>query len=604
MKNSCILFSLLAWFLSGCTYEPEGTFTNPYVSPPPDQIAAAINIDDVEGEFALVISTSFKVNIDRAGKRLVYFTVTKEGQPINSLGPVAPDQYLFNVDPAHLEQGTHQYDIEAKLSSGSGSIAEARGLEYYLIRKKLVVTVDKRVPSAVTGITPSMEAGHMTLRWNKPAHDHYFYVIVRNDVQGNYQSATISDPDVTEYIDEGYLGGKVSYTITLQSSFFVVPSEPVAYDFNPMESVSMIDENNRLKLKWTMQYQFGDDVFIRTTGRNFTMDFPATSGEAVVDTIYLGDIATSSLQLFRKGFEDDGLQIGYTSSIGTKMKLFDQYSLIESSNKLILSEVTNGRKTYRYNINTSVVEDSVYFPASSGNLRASQDGQYQYFASGSFLNSFNPLDFSAPGTSIYLNSIYQNDLQNPAIYAVSNDNFVVLGNQHKIVTMDLTNKQLWGTEKNGTKAVVSGDGNLMVVTDIIFESDAVIYKRGLTDWEEMGKVPHGNMFFSRLPNPQLISSLNGVTKLFDLTATPNADGYFVETTSAPVQATAFDIVNNRILSETIDSKLISTISVYSLEDLHLIATVKARVSSNWLNYSHFVLGGSHFTTSGFINAIE
>jgi hypothetical protein len=594
--------------MSGCTYESDSHYVNPNIHPPPAQISATIDVEAIVGEFSLAIPTYFRVTIDRAGKSLKYFRVSRAGKNVEILSSGVPEQYLFYVDPIDLDAGIHEYEIEAQLSSGSGSLAEASGLEYYIVEKKLVVTVDKTVPSPVTGITADMVNGHMTLRWNKPAHDHYFYSITRQDDKGNYQGYTIYDADVIEYVDEGYLGGPVVYSIALQSAFFAVQSEPVAYDFNTIEAVAIVNENNHLKVSWTVLSQFGDDVFIRASGRNFTKDFPAASGEAIIDTMYLGDIAESTLKLLREGFEDDGLTIRHTSSIGTRVKAFDEYSLLQTSNKLILNKVNNGYKTYRYNATTALVEDSLNFPGIGGQLLSSQDGNHQYFVSGSYLYSFNPLDFSEYPEQIYLNSIYRplygSDLEFPAIWAVSNDNFLVLTNRRQIVTMDLNNKQLWGTAKSGGAAVISGDGGFMVTKDE-FGADVIIYKRGLTDWEEIGKVPYGErIFFSRLPNPKLICSMNGVTKLYDLMSTVNAEGYFSEIDSAPIDATGLNIVNNWIISETVDAKFVSTISIYSIDEFEFLSVVKARVNSNWLNHSHFVVGGQQLITSGFIKEIE
>jgi hypothetical protein len=608
----------LTSILFGCTYEPDTHYINPAILPPPAQIPAVINIDDVQGEFPLVMPTYFRVAVDKAGRSLVYFKVYKDGKEIDLITPSHSEQFIFLLEPTQLNNGTHEYDIEVKLASGSGSLAEAAGLEYYIVEKKLVVTVDNSTPAAITGLAATMVNGHMTIRWNKPAHQHYFYTIIGYNETDEYSRAVdISDSDVTQYIDEGFLGGKVSYKVVLRSAFFYVESEPVTFDFDPIEVLSLTDADNRFKLKWTMHYTFADDVFIRITGRHFQLDFPAADGETPVDTLYLGDLANTTLKLLRNGFETDGRTFSFASLVGDKIKPFDQYALVQSSNKLILHQATNSNKTYRYNATTFALEDSIYIPGLDGyNLLSSQNGNHQYVYSGNYLISFNPLNFSVVPTPVDLNDIYrssfQRDLEYPGYYAVSNNNLLVLSNQpfdgqqieHKIVTMDLNTKQLWGTQKEGTRAVIPANAEFMVVTNSISESDAVVYKRGATDWQEIGKVPDGEMFFSADGNPLLISSRDGVTKVFDLTTTPNGAGYFPEKASGLVRATGFDVVNNRVLQETIDAKSISTISSYSLTDFSLLSTVSARVTNSYPGFNHFIVGGNQLVTSGFKKTIQ
>ena len=374
--------------------------------------------------------------------------------------------------------------------------------------------MDKSVPAPATGLTAAMINGHMVLTWDKPAHKNYVYTITKYNETSKYGDVVfISDPDVTEYVDEGYLGGKVTYVVVLRSPFFYVNSEPASYELNFIEATSQLGENNDLKLKWTMLQSFGEDVLVRVSGRHFTKDFPANTGEAIVDSLYLGDVAISTVKLIRKGFDVDGLSLSDTTSVGHKIRPFHQYSFIESSNKLLLHRGPDSYKTYRYNASTLMVEDSSNFLGVGDlPLLSSQDGSRQYLISGSFLHSFNPMDLSAYPTPIYLNSIYwplwHRDLTSyPGYYSISNDNLLVFTNyyqagqqiEYKIVTMDLNTKQLWGSEIAGTKAVISGDANFMTVTNQLSIEDAIVYKRGAADWEQIGKIPHGEMFFSRLP---------------------------------------------------------------------------------------------------------
>jgi hypothetical protein len=610
MIDRCALFFGIICLLFACAYEPEGEYVNPSIYRPLDNIPASINIDDVEGEVPLVFRTSFLFSVDRAGKPVIYAKVYSEGKEISVGG--LNDLYSFLVDPEELSNGSHEYDIEVKISSGSGSIAESLGIEYYLIRKKLVVSVDKSIPQPVTSLTATMVDGYMTLTWEKPFHNHYQYIIIKHDGSGNFlDSNIISDPNMTSYVDQGYVGGKVSYKIALHSAFFQVDSESVTYDLQPIEVVPVLDENNYLKLKWNVLTAFGEDVTIRISGRHFTKDFPWESDESKVDSLYLGDIANANLKVFRNGFEGQALSVTSAHSIGTKIKSFYSYSFIEASNKILFYLATGPSKIYRYDATTFAPEDSSYHPGN--NLISSESGMRQYLIySWSNAYSFNPMNFSESINGIDLNSIYRqahgSDTSYPVYFNISNDNLLVFTNQNqfggpKVVTMDLTTKQPFGTDKNGVKADISGDGHFMVVTNSYSEEDAVVYKRGASDWEEIGKIPFGRMFFSRDPGNRLVRSHQGTTYVYDLISSPDANGYFTEVKSAQINATGLDRVSNRIIQEIIDDKFVSSISTYSVDDLTLMSTHKARVTPN-MGDQHFVVGNKQIVASGYIRDIE
>lgn len=617
MKGCCVLICLLTSILCGCIYEPDGHYINPNVYPPLAQIPASINIDDIEEEYALVIPTYFTVKIDRAGKFLKHFNVTKDGQAVYLMYS-STDAASFHLDPANLPDGTHEYDIEMVLSSGSRSLAEAAGLEDYVIQKKLVVNVDRSEPAPVSGLTAAMVNGKMVLTWDKPAHKNFYYSIYRyNEATNKGASADIRDPNVTEFVDEGFLGGKAKYYVSLRSAFFDVTSESPWYEHNFIEATSQIDEDDRVIMKWVMSHNFGEDVFVHINGRRFEKDFPATNaGEAIVDSLFLGDVANSTVQLLRRGFEDDGVTLSFTSSVGDKLRPFYECSFIKSSNKLLLHRGPASNKTYRYDATTLQAEDSFdlyigHFPRLS-----SPDGQRQWFLSHHTLYGINPMNLADYPTQINLSSIYyplwNRDLGYTLYHSISNNDLIVFTNSfqngqqidYKIVTVDLNTKQLWGSEIDGVRAFIAEDASFLAATNQVSGGHAVIYKRGLNDWEELGKIPNGEIFFSRLPNPRLISSLDGITRVYNLDSAPNAEGFFIAAGSASIQATGFDIVNDRILSETIDAKLISTISIYSVDDFQLVSTVKARVAKDYLGPNHIVIGGRHLVISGFITDIE
>jgi hypothetical protein len=610
MIDRCVLFFGIFCLLAACAYEPEGEYVNPSIYRPLDNIPASINIDDLKGEFALVFRTSFHFSVDRVGKPLIYCKVSSEGKEI-SVGNLN-DQYSFLIDPEQLSNGTHEYDIEVKLSSGSGSIAESLGVEYYLIQKKLVVSVDKSIPEPVTGLTATMVDGYMTLTWNKPSHNHYKYSIFKLDENDNFLDAfDISNASLTSYVDKGYVGGKVSYHVALVSSFFQVDSEYVVHELQPIEVVPVLDGDNHLKIKWNVLTVFGEDVTIRISGRHFTKDFPWESDESNVDSLYLGDIANANLKVFRNGFDDQGLSVTSAHSIGTKIKSFYSYSFIEASNKILFYRATGPSKIHRYDATTFASEDSLYHPGNY--LISSESGMRQYLIySWSNAYSFNPMNFSESINGIDLNSIYRqahgSDTSYPVYFNISNDNLLVFTDQNqfggpKVVTMDLTTKQPFGTDKNGVKADISGDGHFMVVTNSYSEEDAVVYKRGASDWEEIGKIPFGRMFFSRDPGNRLVRSHQGTTYVYDLISSPDANGYFTEVKSAQINATGLDRVSNRIIQEIIDDKFVSSISTYSVDDLTLMSTHKARVTPN-MGDQHFVVGNKQIVASGYIRDIE
>lgn len=598
-------------------FDPHGEFINPYVYPPAP-IDAKIEIANINEPFRLIFPTDFKFTVDRKEKELLSFEVLRDGKTwiVGS-----NENISFMLDPSDYADGSHEFWIKVKLSSGSGSVAEMLGAEYYLVEKIFKVTIDKSTPLPASGLSAQMVNGRLSLTWNKPDHEHFVYKLKRDYYP--QELIEIKDVATTQYIDELFTGGKITYTLVLESKFFSVESESFTFELNPLEAEAILDEDGFIKIVWTTPFDFGDETFLKVSGRKSSQIFPLVAGEATVDTLLLGEDATASLTLSHSNHEDEGYRKDFTVSVGTRIKKFDYFALLPAQNKLIISKGyvygfdDASTKIYRYDASTLTLEDSLVFliPGwANYELLVSEDGAHAYIKYDNFFKSeprllkFDPLDFAKPTTTTSVSGVFgsyfSSSITESSRYSLSNENQILFLNYYytqNLINIDMNTKAVRWYKNNIQDAIISSDGTFMIATE---GGLGVVYKKTYDAWDSIGKIPMGLFFFTSDSSPRVIVSSNGVTNIYDPQSSTGPDGYFPVIRSGAINTTAYDRATNRIIQEERSNDHVSTLSVYDVNDFSLIVKTSANVSDQYIDNKHFYTGDHHLMTSGRIKKLK
>ena len=129
MKKT-LYYILISFLLISCEYEPTGNYFTE-LTPPEDFITMEILLNNTDPSDTIYIcrNTRILIKVQAENKNLRYATVL-----LNDL----EDYFLFSnpfdfvLYPDEIGEGVHKLTVKAVFASGSGSLAEAMGMEGYM----------------------------------------------------------------------------------------------------------------------------------------------------------------------------------------------------------------------------------------------------------------------------------------------------------------------------------------------------------------------------------------------------------------------------------------------------------------------------------------
>lgn len=180
----------------------------------PEQ-TAVIGIDlagvTPEGTIYLYTGTKLYYSLYTSGKDLLDISFNLDGETVNSQGG------YFLLDPANLSEGDHPLSVDIKVKTGSGSVAELLGAEYYQGKYAFTVKVVKNADLALTISHKKNTEGYLELNWDNPNLDKlnvdYYIIHFEDAYSGGRQSIRISNPGQRSYIDKSFVYGARVYDI-------------------------------------------------------------------------------------------------------------------------------------------------------------------------------------------------------------------------------------------------------------------------------------------------------------------------------------------------------------------------------------------------------
>lgn len=274
------LLAPLLILLTGACYEPDGEFV---AKPQPaDYSKVKLSLDALEDTLYISAFTQFSYSIQDfeplgysdvfvwIGEELIY-----EGSSFAG---------VINIDPLAIGTGVHKLRLELLTSSGSGSLADKMLLEYTTLYKEVVLIIDAD-PPAPRILSVKAEAGTLMLHWNAFTEWSFAnYMIIKYTSWNGVdyfiaKIAEINDPQITEWSDEGFVGGYAGYEIQVNTGCQKAVSQMVKYNYLPQTAFKI--ENRKAVLSWERP------MFYANTKRVELWDYNANLHQVTVtDTVY------------------------------------------------------------------------------------------------------------------------------------------------------------------------------------------------------------------------------------------------------------------------------------------------------------------------------
>nr|WP_319397654.1 hypothetical protein [uncultured Carboxylicivirga sp.] len=210
-KIPFILLVAITLLLGACEYEPGGSnfveIEQETVTP------VSITLNDINPSDTVFIYQSTNINIKvNSAKELVQAEVLLDGEQITTM---YSNQLSFSISPYQYSEGVHKLSIKATLASGTGSLADMMGLEYFWGELSWNFYIVKNIEDKFKFDYRINDDGFMELYWSNLIPDNY---IQSYTVQGSYSQdgdIIITDASQKTYVDYGYVCGNGYYDVKI-----------------------------------------------------------------------------------------------------------------------------------------------------------------------------------------------------------------------------------------------------------------------------------------------------------------------------------------------------------------------------------------------------
>jgi len=483
------LLIILIFFLS-CNlfeYEPYSTELTNVPPPQPNNISIDISgsLDTLNAWDYVTINYSIQNDSIQDVNVSLYVDTQLVAQTSN------PTYIGFNTES--FSDGLYQIRMEFLIPTGSGSLADKLGAEYYSTEKQFPIYIDNRE----TVYPPELEAISLVntrplLKWNEyEYHNFQEYKIYRKLKDANTDSLllVIKDRNITEYTDSTYLGGNVRYKIELGAKSKILSSNysDFAGNISTLANPAIIPDNHIL-LTWSRcDYDSNFDYYEIRKG--------IEKNEGIISYESLVKIYDIDSTNYVDKNAEFGRPLNYQLFLGNKNLLinsnvkeillgkecpyYDFISFVPTIRAFCLYAVTNGELDTEYN-SMLIYEDNYDIIKLDGFLIFfSPDGEKAYkkknIWNSSILYQVNPLNIDAVLDTIQIVNKDGRDCGFTQFY-VTNNGLIVLYdlNSSDYVFYDVLNKQHFSTidwnsfdyiisiSPNG-KYLLNGDGSFYKV---------------------------------------------------------------------------------------------------------------------------------------------
>ncbi|MEP2668593.1 MAG: hypothetical protein ABJH04_06355 [Cyclobacteriaceae bacterium] len=616
---------VVSFLLAQCVYEPQESFNNPIAEPEPLLVNIDLESPEFSDPFYLDFSTNFTFSVDQTSKPLLQHAVFLDDKTALA-SSVQGTKISFNLNPISLSQGTHSIHIYLAFKTGTGSLAEQLGAEYYQYKIEFKVVVTRQPPTLTSPLSAKIENGYLIMRWQATGNRPYRYLVsngLRTSVVTNFNQ----NYEYT-YADSGYVGNPTNYTLSVSNAFGTFP---VGATSSPQPSPSHFllknTEPNLYRLEWTSNVFPASVSIVSPKG---IVSTPITSGHIILDTLHFGDEVNYRLIVSRNTYQNQRFD---SSFVLKNKKNLPSFSSLKVTGPSRLHLISNG-ELFHFSLPDFQPVDS---------SKAANTPNHQYFefnlsSDGSFITALafdrsvpfiiNPNDLkdatgfralmhTPTGSTEHAAAIQHNPA---SVNKLLGANILYNGSPTPIF-YDLNVNPFSFPYDAFTRLDSSNIDTPLLSPDGVFyclnsrdQLRREVYKYMAGAWSFVGFLPKGESFFRSSSSLELISINTGKVTIYNLTILPLGEGEFQAIREFALPPTplgsqkgqiGYDEITEMIFVETIDQFNLSTIRLYDVQTFAYKGSMKASVRSNTpnTNVRHIYSGGYHFVSTGYAEKV-
>ncbi|MBK7228123.1 MAG: hypothetical protein IPH97_04480 [Ignavibacteriales bacterium] len=325
--------------------------------------------------------TRMEINLQDIGDTAVVWGTTKINYNFNTYGKEfnSVELYLDSLlvarssnlnylifNSKNYPDGNHQIVLLLTAKSGSGSLADQLNLEYVVLVKEFVMTIQNNTPPKPLSISKiETSSGFAKLTWPKYKFSNFeSYRIYAEiyvppyDYSNEYLKTTIENRDSTTWIDDQYVGGKIKYTIDVVTSDGIIYGDPFEFEAGTakINTWEVLDVNN-VKIVWNRcktdstfsSYElykkaYPWDMVASITDINDTLITTAVGFGKKID-FFVKTVSKRNIDFFLNSFSPIE-----SIFIGNPIPAFNQLEYIQATNSIYL---TRSDSTFRLDASTN-----------------------------------------------------------------------------------------------------------------------------------------------------------------------------------------------------------------------------------------------------------
>jgi hypothetical protein len=412
------------------------------------------------------------------------------------------------IEKSALAKTNNIVTVRQRVKSGTGSLADVQGTEYTEYQSEFVVVLgDKPKAPAIKSI--AFEEGTVRIQWEEfKRNDFQNYKIVKfveeyGDLKES-RSFIINSQQQTTFIDNTYVGGRISYKlVTNHGSDVVSPVVSFFYDYKP--TVTLTKKGETFDFTFSRPPFYKNVKFYSTSFYNYQ-----PLGSTIVTTKEVGSdllmsipgpisFATGMKYEIRPTADVDKIGRGdqsYASGTvlyGDKKKKYGEWYEHDIKSRFYFCYVQgtgNTGKMYKIDDTTFEAVDSAAFPGGNilytkhASLIISANGQYHYYLTSTNLLKFDPNTLAVTSSTLRssLNSPWGVDFNSNT--TVTNNNFIFFPGDPRgafpcVIDMS-TNTTVFKADNRKDQGHLSSDGRFLVIGAKLYKYNGTTYEDYLT----------------------------------------------------------------------------------------------------------------------------
>lgn len=244
MKILIATSSLLGIMFLSCTYEPEEKYFAEIQQVLP-QASISLNSHNEKDTIYLYEATNFQFTISTS----VPIKASTVLMGPKQLFTTYADTGNFFIAYENLRTGTYELKIQFTSTSGTGSLADKKGIETVEVWRKWVLVIDVDPPPAPV-IQTANQNGFLKISWTPFLKKNFKnYLLTINRPYG--KNVTITNPQLYSYIDSAYVGGEpVGFQVAVSTNIHTVYGENVVVNDPQAISVQFNTADSTAILSW------------------------------------------------------------------------------------------------------------------------------------------------------------------------------------------------------------------------------------------------------------------------------------------------------------------------------------------------------------------